>query len=53
MDKAKALEWYGILLQDMKDCDLKEALQMGRDALAEKEEDTCEECMVHYQEDEG
>ena len=50
MDKAKALEWFGIITKDMQDGEVKEALQMGRDALAEKE-DVCEECMVHYPEE--
>ena len=49
MTREKAIEWYCMMLSGMKDCELKEALQMGLDAIkAQEPESECEACMVHY-----
>ena len=55
MTKEKALEWFDFAMKDMENCDLKEAMKMGRDALEaqEPEEDFCEACQIHYPEDEA
>lgn len=59
MTKEKALKWYDFLMKDMADGETKEALQMGRDALAEKPEesetgeDFCEACQIHYPEEDA
>ena len=52
MTREKAIEWYEIIMEDMAESDLKEALQMGLEALkAQEPEMECEACMIHYPED--
>ena len=55
MTRETAIRWYNVLLKDMRNCDLKTALQMGLDALKaqEPEEDYCEACQIHYPEDDA
>lgn len=53
MTREKAIEWYNTMMKGMTEGDVKEALQMGLDALKaqEPEEDYCEACQIHYPED--
>ena len=52
MTAEKAIEWYNTMMKDMTEGDVKEALQMGLDAIkAQEPEPECEACMVHYPED--
>ena len=52
MTRETAIRWYNVLLKDMRNCDLKTALQMGLDALkAQEPEDFCEACQIHYPEE--
>lgn len=50
--KERALEWYDLFLRDMADGEVREALEMGRQLILEKQDECiCGACEIHYKDD--